>query len=109
MNRILILIIGFLSFWLVGTADIALSQEKRPLSKTLYLTVGSTVPLQMTSKKPIRLVINEREQIALVRPLLGDPTTVLVTGLAPGWTRITLVDTDGNKEIREMGKRSEKK
>lgn len=87
----------------------ASAQENPPVIKTLYLTIGRTIPLQMTSRKPIRMVINERDQIALVRPVPDDPTTVLVTGLAPGRTRITLTDTDGNKEIREIGKPPEKK
>jgi hypothetical protein len=124
MRSIMIPFVVALSVWLPFTSAAVFAQksslttagmdkdreESRQVTvvrpRQLYLTVGSTVPLQMTSKKPIRTVLNEREQVAVVRPMPGDPTTVLVTGLAPGWTRITLIDNSGQKEVRELGKRS---
>ena len=73
-------------------------------SNQLFLTVGSTIRLQLTTKEPIAQVINEKDLVARVSPS-GDPTTVLVTGLAPGITRITLIGADGRSETRESGKK----
>ena len=74
-------------------------------SNQLHLTVGSTIRLQLTTKEPIAQVINEKDLVARVSPLSGDPTTVLLTGLAPGITRITLIGADGRSETRESGKK----
>ena len=76
--------------------------------RTLELTVGQTVRVQLTSKRPIRTVINENERIIRVAPLPSDPTTVLVTGLAPGQTRLILIDADGREESRSVGQPSGK-
>lgn len=91
-----------------------LQQAKRPdrqggptasaVSRRVFLAVGSTVPLQMSSKRPIRTVLNENEQVARVQSLPNDPTTVLVTGLSPGRARITLIDADGKAEVLTPGK-----
>jgi hypothetical protein len=74
-----------------------------PVQRTLVISVGRTVPLQMASKKPIVLVVNEKESVARVAPSGNDPTTILITGLAPGVTRITLTDIDGRKEAHNFG------
>lgn len=96
-------IMAALGVWLAGLLALTFAQENPGGSKTLYLSVGRTIHLQMTTKKPIRKVFNERSDVAVVQPVPDDPTTVLVTGLAPGRTRITLTDVDGKKEVREMG------
>src|SRR5262245_33459628 len=75
-----------------------------PPPKALIVTVNSTDKLQMTSQKPIKTVFNENETVARVSPMMGDPTTVLVIGLNPGFTRITLVAADGGKEVHQLGK-----
>lgn len=72
--------------------------------RTLAIAIGQTVRLQMTSKQPIRKVFNERDDVALVKPMTDDPTTVLVTGVGFGRTRITLTDADGKEETRSIGK-----
>lgn len=66
-------------------------------SSQLKLNVGSTIFLQMTTRKPIRTVFTEREDVISVMPTL-DPTTISIKGLAPGRTKLTLVDEDGNKD-----------
>lgn len=72
-------------------------------SNQLTLTVGTTIPLRMTTKKPIKKVVNENEQVIYVQPMVGDPTTVLIKGLAPGRARLTLTDVDGKTEARDLG------
>lgn len=86
----------------------ALSQEvpkpARVRTRPLLVTVGSTVRLQMSTKLPIRSVVNENDKVVRVQAVPDDPTTVLVTGLAPGVTRIILTARDGTKESRQIGK-----
>lgn len=66
-------------------------------SSKLRLTVGSTIFLQMTTRKPIRSVFTEREDVISVMPT-NDPKTISIKALAPGRTKLTLVDEDGNQE-----------
>jgi len=77
--------------------------------RQLAISVGSTVRVRMTTKRPILTVFNENEHILHVSPVRDDPTTVLVTGLMPGITRIHLTDIDGKKEILGPGKPKAKK
>jgi Pilus formation protein N terminal region len=72
--------------------------------RVITLSVGETTRLQASSKKPIKTVVNEKPEVAWVQPVANDPTTVLVTGVAPGRTRITLTTADGDKEVWESGK-----
>lgn len=60
----------------------------RPI--TLTVTVNTTARLQMKGKQVIETVVNERESIARILPVQDDPTTVQITGLQPGTTRVTL-------------------
>jgi hypothetical protein len=73
-------------------------------SKRLVVSVGQTVPLQMSSKRPIKTVLNQDERIVRVKASPTDRTTVLVTGLMPGRTFITLIDADGKKEVCKIGR-----
>jgi hypothetical protein len=73
-------------------------------SKTVFLTVGRTIPLQMSSKRPIARVEVDRDGLVTVRAAHNDQTTILVTGLAPGRVLITLWDIAGRKESRQMGR-----
>src|SRR5205809_4958427 len=78
----------------------AQAQVKPPARPTqLIIPINVTQRLQMSTKKAIRTVINEKETVVRVTPVVGDPTTVLVTGLDPGTTNITLTDVDNNSEV----------
>jgi pilus assembly protein CpaC len=68
----------------------------------IIVPINGTQRLQMTTKKRIELVLNERETVARVAPLATDPTTILITGLEPGITRITLTDVDKSRETYEV-------
>lgn len=78
--------------------------EVTVLSNQRTVSVGGAIVLQMSAKQPIKKIVNEREDVARVVPVAGDPTSVVVIGRAPGRTRITLVGVDGKKEALELGK-----
>jgi Pilus formation protein N terminal region len=84
-----------------GTKESFAVTVKAP--RQIVVTVGQTVRLQMSNKKPISTVFNEKPTIVRVSPMENDPTTVLLTGLAPGIVRITLIDKDGREEVHEAG------
>lgn len=73
-------------------------------SNRINLVVGSTRVLQLTSKKPIRRVINERDAVVRVTPVFDDPTRVMITGISVGRARMTLAGDDGEEEVIELGK-----
>jgi hypothetical protein len=97
--------------WVHGLAvavvvlTVAAAGAGEPAARQVTLTVNGTVRLQMTGKKLIKTVLNERPDVARVSAVMDDPTSVLVTGLAPGTTRITLIAADGAEEVCEFGKR----
>jgi hypothetical protein len=77
--------------------------------RQIVVTVGQTVRLQMSNQKPISKVFNEKPAIVRVSPVDNDPTTIQITGLAPGIVRITLIDKDGREEVHEAGPLPDKK
>jgi Pilus formation protein N terminal region len=77
--------------------------------RQIVVSVGQTVRLRMSSKKPIAKVFNEKPAIVNISPVDGDPTTIQVTGLSPGIVRITLIDKDGREEVHEAGPPLDKK
>jgi pilus assembly protein CpaC len=68
----------------------------------LIVPINGTVRLQMASRRPIRSVTNPKETAVNIRTVVGDPTTVLITGQAPDVTTIDLVDVDGNRETYQV-------
>src|SRR5262249_15422706 len=40
--------------------------------------------------------------VARVSPVFGEPSNVLITGLEPGFTRLTLTDVDGREETYDV-------
>jgi hypothetical protein len=69
------------------------------------VSVGQTIRLQMSTKKPIKTAVNDREDVLRLTPVRDDPTTILVTGLAPGVARVTLTSVDGASEAWETGRK----
>jgi pilus assembly protein CpaC len=74
-------------------------REGQPAGRSLALVVpiNGTQRLQMSTKKRIKNVANERETVARVQST-PDPATVLITGLEPGITHVKLTDEDGAEE-----------
>ncbi len=77
-------------------------QLSTPEPRPLIVLLNSTTRLQMSTRKPIKTVVNPKEGIISIRTIERDPTTVLLVGAGPGITRIELEDADGNREVREI-------
>jgi pilus assembly protein CpaC len=77
-------------------------QSCSPESRPLVVLLNGTTRLQLSTRKPIKTVINPKEGILNIRTVERDPTTVLLVGQAPGITRVELEDNDGNREVREV-------
>src|SRR6266511_2896849 len=73
-----------------------------PRVNALIVTVNGTQKVTMSTKKFIRTARNEKESVARVQALISDPTSVLITGLEPGVTRITLTDVDGKDDVFDV-------
>jgi hypothetical protein len=71
--------------------------------KRLVVERGTFIKMQMRSKRPIVSVEIDREGVIHVEPAPDDPTTIFVTGMAPGIVRLTLRDDRGGVEKRQMG------
>jgi len=81
------------------------SQAQEPAAgrgSALIVPIGGTVRLQMKSKKPIKTVVNPKENVVNIRTVVGDPTTILITGQTPDVTTIELTDIDDRKETYEV-------
>ncbi|HLJ97274.1 MAG TPA: hypothetical protein VKU02_29205, partial [Gemmataceae bacterium] len=91
----------------VALGDRALGQQPPPppaketkggvRSGVLIVPINGTQRVQMSTKGRIEKVLNPKDSVVRVSPVLGDPTSVLVTGLDSGVARITLVG-EGNRE-----------
>jgi pilus assembly protein CpaC len=81
------------------------AQEALPAPKpsgSVIVAINGTQRLQMSTKKPISQVNNEKENVVRVSPVIGDPTSVLLTGLEPGISRVTFRDVDGKVEAVDV-------
>jgi pilus assembly protein CpaC len=70
----------------------------RPNPNALVIPINGTQRVQMTTKKRIATVLNQKDTVARVQPVIGDPTSVIITGLDPGLTRVTFTDVDNHSE-----------
>ena len=88
---------------LAGLAGLpARAQVAGAPGSALIVPINGTVRLQMASKKPITKVENPKDQVLSIRSVVGDPTTVLVTGQTPDVTTIKLTDVDGREETYQV-------
>jgi pilus assembly protein CpaC len=71
-------------------------------SAKVVLAIGGTQKLQAASKKKLLTVESEKANIVKISPIEGDPTTVLLTGLEAGSTRVRLVDESNKEESVEV-------
>src|SRR5262245_5007633 len=92
-----IVLLGLVACASVG-AGTAAAQDR----KAMIIPINGTQKLQMSSRKAIVKADNPVENVARVSSVPNDPTTVLITGLEPGITRITLTDADGRQETYEV-------
>src|SRR5438445_701854 len=68
----------------------------------LIVPIGSTQKVQMVSKRNVAKADNPKPTVARVQAVHDDPKSVLVTGLEPGVTQVTLIDEAGTKEIIDV-------
>jgi pilus assembly protein CpaC len=97
---------------LLGGLLIALLVSGRPESlnaqipgtsgSSLTVPIGSSVPLQMTTKKAISLVKNTREEVLGVKTVQGDPKRVILIGKTAGVSHVELTDEDGKVESYDV-------
>ncbi len=73
-----------------------------PAARQLIVSIGVTETLQMKGKKEIKRAINPKENVAVVSPVDGDPTSVTITGREAGTTRLTLVAADNTEEVYDV-------
>lgn len=85
-----------------GLAQAQIQQDIGGRSSALIVPIGGTVRLQMKTKKPIKTVTNPKDNTINIRTVVGDPTTVLITGQQPDVTQIELIDIDDKKETYEV-------
>src|SRR5262245_54792870 len=97
-----VLLGGLVALLLVGPPRPAGAQLCTPEHHPLLVLLNGTTRLQMTSRKPIKTVVNPKEGILTIRTVERDPTVVILVGQGPGVTKIDLEDTDGNRETREV-------
>ena len=96
---------GFaLGLLLLGLAALAVSTAAaQPLPPptpipSIVVPRGSTVPVQMSTKKAIKNVEQDSPGVIDIKVDKTDPTRVLVTGLTPGISHARLTDVDGRVE-----------
>jgi pilus assembly protein CpaC len=77
-------------------------EDRTAHGNALIVPINGTQRVQMAKKGRIERVLNPKENIARVSPVLGDPTSVLVTGLDAGVARITLIGEGGAQESVEI-------
>jgi pilus assembly protein CpaC len=84
-----------LLIWAPGNC---LAQPAGTSGSSLIVPINGTVKLQLTSKKPIKKVEAAKDGVISIRTVVGDPTTILVTGLQPDLTDLTLTGEDDKQE-----------
>jgi pilus assembly protein CpaC len=85
-----------------GTGPAANGNRAAARSNALVVAINGTKRLSMSPKRPIRSVVNEKENVARVQAIVDDPTAVLVVGLQAGSTHVTMTDTAGQQEVVEV-------
>lgn len=94
--------LGFLTgCWLAGAAQ---AQQLLPsvVGNTLTIPINGSHRLQMTTKKPIKTVINQRDNVLRVSPIPDTSDAVMLIGLEYGVSKLTLTDKDGKVEEVEV-------
>jgi pilus assembly protein CpaC len=88
-------------FFLIAAAGAARAQLPDGPS-VLVVPVGQTRTVEMSTQKPIKEVRADNPKVASVKPIIGDPTRVLVTALSTGNSMVSLTDADKKTETFEV-------
>ena len=92
-------LLGVLVGGAVGAGSVA-AQDAPPPS--ILVPINGTKKLQMSGKQLIKTVQNQDANVARVSPIQDDPTSVLLTGMMAGSTRVTLTDKDNRSEAFDV-------
>jgi pilus assembly protein CpaC len=76
--------------------------QDSPPGSPVIVPLNGTVRLQMTSRLPIRRVINPKENALTIRTIPDQPNTILLVGQQPDVARIELTDVNGRTETYEV-------
>jgi pilus assembly protein CpaC len=86
-----------------GMADAQEVIKAQPTAVTpVIVPRGQTIPVQMSTKKLIASIEQDVPGVVSLQVLKKDPSTVLVTGVAPGIARVAMTDADGRRELFEF-------
>jgi len=66
--------------------------------KAVVIAINGSTQLSMSSKKPLRTAVNDKDTVVRVQESASDPTSVILVGLTAGSSRVVLTDVDGNSE-----------
>jgi pilus assembly protein CpaC len=96
------LLLGLVLGGFSGAGAWAQEVPPAPRATAVIVPINGTQRVQMSSQKFIAKALNEKENIARVTGIQGEPTRVLITGLEPGITRVTLTDVDGKSDVFDV-------
>ena len=69
-----------------------------PSPRTETLDINQTIRIGMSTKAPLADIQNENPSVIRIDKVDKDPTTVFITGISRGMTRLTLTDIAKNTE-----------
>jgi pilus assembly protein CpaC len=73
-----------------------------PKVRTETLAPGLTKKISMSTGAVIAKVLSENPKVIRVQPIENDPTAVMVTGQAPGTSRVTFIDVNNRTELVDV-------
>jgi pilus assembly protein CpaC len=66
--------------------------------KAVVIAINGSTQLSMSTKKPLRTAVNDKDTVVRVQESASDPTSVILVGLTAGSSRVVLTDVDGASE-----------
>src|SRR5262245_1714568 len=60
----------------------------------IVLPINGTYQLGAPSNKTLKRIVNTKDNVLRVSPMHDDPKRVVLTGLEPGITKVTVIDED---------------
>src|SRR5215471_113134 len=68
----------------------------------IVIPINGTYLLGAPSKKKLKKAVNTKDNVVRVQPIHDDPTHVLLTGLEPGITKVTITDEDDKESSYDV-------
>jgi pilus assembly protein CpaC len=96
------LLLGLALAGFSGAGAWAQENVPAPHPTAIIVPINGTQRVTMSTGKFIARAVNEKENIARVSGVANEPNKVLITGLEPGITRITITDVDGKSDTFDV-------